>query len=192
MSKIQKPEIKDRILQHLCETNKGSFLISDIAKSLKLDHDLVYTISDEFEERNFVTLIEVSSADAHRRDKLVTLESRGRVFIQEGGFTNEETQIKNDKKKNSISFYLDVGYKVFAIIGVIGTTFLGIYSNSLNKRIDELNKKVNEYYEQPQKEIQKFENQPLQVIVPDSTDNDTSAYKQAFQADSNAVRNFNN
>ena len=138
----EKTEIKDKLLRYLCENENKSTQVSDIAAEINISHDLVFTLTAEFEERGFVRSIETSSKSAFHRDKMVILESKGRVFFNDGGYTQEEKEKKRSVRKEFINTSLDNASKIFAILGVIGTIGFGSYSYTLSKKVNSLQKEI--------------------------------------------------
>ena len=81
---IRNNKAKNEILSYLNNSDiLQNELISVLSIALKLDIDLLYTVSENLEDEGFITSTFIASKD---EGKLITITRKGRLFIKDGGY----------------------------------------------------------------------------------------------------------
>jgi len=115
---IRNNKAKNKVLSYLNKTNKlKSESIFIICLTIKMDVDLLFTISDDLETDGYVTLL--STTSKYMDGKIITITRRGRLFNKDGGYPSSGIKIIINAVKTNKATIMSVIAIIISILSYL-------------------------------------------------------------------------
>lgn len=126
----------DSILIFLSKAKEPNCLWTSMINSLGIDINLSDSLLSALESNKYVIITDFSGGR-----KLVRLSPEGKAFILNSSFLSEESKDNRKQMKSNFTFIIDIIAKIFAIVGVSSTIYLGLLNRDKNQIINDIESK---------------------------------------------------
>lgn len=160
-------KIKDLLLQKIFEYK--STHVSKLSLDLDMSINICFSYCEEINLDGYIEFIDATTKDG--KDAIVSINGKGEIFLQNGGYKNEEDVLTREKLKENKRNKLSNLSTYTAILTSIATLILGILASVQNSKINELEKKLSN----PENQV--FKNELVGKWIEISYKGDTSFYQ---------------
>ena len=124
--------------------------VLELSKILNIDIDVCYSYCQEMNKEGNIEFIDASNA--YRKAAKVEINGKGKVFLDNGGYNKILDKAKKNKQSKSRQKRISNSYKIIQIFTALALVVLGILSYKQNTKINNLQSKIDQSYEQQVKQ----------------------------------------